>query len=137
MLDDRSLRVRRNASSACAVIAVAAWVLTLLVLARNSTVASTFRTEFGEFGVTGATAIITASVLLLVATLVIGWRGARAPRDLITVFVVTDVVVMILIGVLSLSVVTFETGAGIMLISGWLFALPSIVELVRARLSRH
>lgn len=134
---NRDVKVRRATSSACAVIAVAAWGVTLLVLGSNPAVADAIRTELGDAGVTGASAVITAAVVLLLITLIFRWAGARVPVGFVAAYLVADAVVWILIGLLSVSVVRFETGAGIMLISGWVFAVPSIVELALAHRSRQ
>ncbi|SEP53711.1 hypothetical protein SAMN04489732_13013 [Amycolatopsis saalfeldensis] len=137
MEGNQNLTVRRATSSVCAVIAVVAWGVTLLVLGRNPAVADAVRTELGDAGVTGATAVITAAVGLLLITLVFRWAGSRVPTGFVAAYLIADVVVWILIGLLSVSVVRFETGAGIMLISGWVFAVPSIAELALAHRSRQ
>jgi len=51
-------------------------------------------------------------------------------------FLVLVVIVMLVVGLLAVDLITVETGAGVMVTSGWVFAVPAFVELARARRAR-
>lgn len=117
-------------------MAVVAWGMALTVLLRNERAVGAIQDGIGAAAPAASVVLISGALALLVIALAGVRVVERVPGGVAEAYLVLVVIVMLLVGLLAVDLITVETGAGIMVTSGWVFAVPAFVELARAQRAR-